>query len=205
MLESNAAASSEQSVFGTRGGRAPRMRIGFDGRWYGYSGVGSYVSELIHAMGSLEEDFEIILYENPRNTWEHAHGKRVRKVPVHAKRYSVQEQFELAWRCRADRLDVFHAPFYVAPWFAPCPVVVTIHDLIPFLFNIYILPKRQLIRLGYWLAVKKAVRVIAVSQKTADDAVRILDVPTEKTTVVRHGVSPQFCAERGPGEREDLF
>jgi len=181
------------------------MRIGFDGRWYGHSGVGNYVSELLQAMETEGGDLEIILYEDSKNPLEHVKADRIRKVPVYAKRYSVQEQFELARRCRVDHLDVFHSPWYVVPWFAPCPVVVTIHDLIPFLFNIYILPKRQLIRLGYRLAVKKAARVITVSQKTADDAVRILGVPTEKTAVVRHGVSLQFCGECGPGEQEYLF
>src|SRR5260370_6524679 len=113
------------------------MKVGFDGRWYGDSGVGNYVAGLIEAIVALKNEIEIILYEDPRNHLEHVKGDSVRKVPVHAKRYSVLEQFELAYRCRADALDVFHSPFYVAPWFAPCPVVVTIHDLIPFLFNIY--------------------------------------------------------------------
>ncbi len=128
-----------------------RLRIGFDGRWYGHSGVGTYVSELMHAMSTLEEDMEIILYEDPSNPLNNGDAKSVRTVPVHAKRYSVQEQFELAYRCRVDRLDVFHSPFYIVPFFAPCPVVVTVHDLIPFLFNIYGVPKRELVKLGYRL------------------------------------------------------
>jgi hypothetical protein len=37
------------------------MRIGVDGRWYSYSGIGNYVSGLVQAMGGLDEDFEIIL------------------------------------------------------------------------------------------------------------------------------------------------
>src|SRR5712675_2358109 len=129
------------------------MKIGFDGRWYGHSGVGNYVSELLQAMGRLSEDIEIILYEDPNNPLEHVKSDRIRKVLVRARRYSVQEQLELAFRSRADRLNVFHAPFYVTLWFARCPVVVTIHYLIPFLFKIYSLPKQKTIQLGYRMAV----------------------------------------------------
>ena len=94
------------------------MRIGFDGRWYGHSGVGNYISELLQAMGAMDdEDLEIIAYEDPRNALEHVKGDRIRKVPVHARRYSVDEQFELARRSRVDRLDVFHSPFYITPVF----------------------------------------------------------------------------------------
>lgn len=183
-----------------------RMRIGFDGRWYGHSGVGNYVSELVQAMGSLDGDIEIILYEDPKNPLERVQGERIRKVPVHAKRYSVQEQFELAHRCRADRLDVFHSPFYVTPWFAPCPVVVTIHDLIPFLFNIYSFPKRKLIQLGYRLAAKKAARVIADSESTRDDLSRILGVSGEKITVVHLATCrDQYHPNPDAGEREHLL
>ncbi len=182
------------------------MRIGFDGRWYGHSGVGNYVSELLQAMGSLHEDIEIILYEDPRNSLEHIKADRIRRVPVHARRYSAQEQFELAFRCRADRLDVFHSPFYVTPWFAQCPVVVTIHDLIPFLFKIYSLPKQKVIKLGYRMAVRKAARVIADSRNTASDLSSILDVPREKIRVVHLATSREhFHARQVAGELEYLL
>jgi glycosyltransferase involved in cell wall biosynthesis len=165
------------------------MRVGFDGRWYGQSGVGNYVSDLLQAMGRMDADLDIILYEDPGNPLVQVQGNRIRKVPVYAKRYSAKEQFELAHRCRIDRLDVFHSPFYMSPWLAPCPVVITVHDLIPFLFDIYGQPKRELVRLGYWLAAKKAARVIVVSRTTCDDLNRILDVPPGKITVVYNATS----------------
>ena len=182
------------------------MRIGFDGRWYGHSGVGNYVSNLLQAMGTVGEEMEIILYEDTRNPLGHVKGDRIRKVPVHAKRYSVLGQFELAHRCRTDHLDAFHAPFYVAPLFAPCPVVVTIHDLIPFLFKIYSPPKQELIKLGYRAAVLKAARVIADSKNTGDDLGKMLGVPEEKIRVVHLATSKDhFHPRQDPGEPEYLM
>lgn len=182
------------------------MKVGFDGRWYGHSGVGNYVSELLQAMETEEGDLEIILYEDPKNPLEHVTGARIRKVPVYAKRYSVQEQFELARRCRADGLDVFHSPFYVTPWFAPCPVVVTIHDLIPFLFKIYSFPKQKMIKLGYRMAILKASRLIADSENTAIDLCRVLDVPRQKIRVVHLATSSShFHARQETSELEYLL
>lgn len=181
------------------------MRIGFDGRWYGYSGVGNYVSGLLQAMAGLDEDLDIVLYEDRWNPLDHIQSQRIHKIPVHAKKYSLSEQFELARRCRADRVSVFHSPFYIAPWFAPCPVVVTIHDLMPFLFKIYNLPKQKLIQLGYRLSVKKAACLIADSESTAADLNRILDVPSDGIRVVHLATSREhFHAEQDAGETEYL-
>ena len=182
------------------------MKVGFDGRWYGHSGVGNYVSDLLQTMGTLGEEVEIILYEDPKNPLEHVKGNRIRKVPVHAKRYSAQEQLELARRCRVDRLDILHSPFYVTPWFAPCPVVVTIHDLIPFRFKVYSFPKQKMVKLGYRIAVLKASRLIADSENTASDLRGILGVPREKIRVVHLATSREhFHPEQDAGEAEYLF
>lgn len=182
------------------------MRIGFDARWYDHSGVGNYVSDLLQAMETVGGKMGIILYEDPKNPLRHIAGDHIRKVSVHAGRYSVLEQFELAKRCRADALDVFHSPFYIAPWIAPSPVVVTIHDLIPFLFDIYSSPKQKLIQLGYRLAVKKAARVIVDSESTSRDLNHILGVPREKIRVVHLATSRQhFHPEQNPDELEYLF
>jgi glycosyltransferase involved in cell wall biosynthesis len=173
-----------------------KMRIGFDGRWYGHSGVGNYVSELLKAMGALDEDLEIIVYEDPKNPLEAVNATSIRKVAVYSGRYSVREQFELARRIGADRLDVFHSPFYITPLFASCPVVVTIHDLIPFLFKIYKSTKQQIIKLGYRAAVLKASRLIADSANTGDDLRRILRVPGDRIRVVHLATSPDYFHSR---------
>ena len=165
------------------------MRIGFDGRWYGQFGVGNYVLGLLRAMSKMDGGPEIFLYEDPQNPLRSVEGDRIFKIPVSAKRYSIQEQFELPTRCRADRLDVFHSPFYLAPWLAPCPVVVTIHDLIPFLFKVYSLPKQELVKFGYRLAARKAARVIVVSQNTGQDLCRILRVPEENINVIHLSIA----------------
>lgn len=176
------------------------MRVGFDARWYGGSGVGNYVAELLQALAAIPGDFELIAYEDQSNPLPDIPASKFRKVSVQAPRYSVAEQVELPRCCKRDRLDVFHAPFYVVPLLAPCPVVVTIHDVIPFLFHIYGRAKELMIRTGYRFALYKASRVLADSQKTADDLVGLFGFSRQRITVAPLAASPRWFHPDGSAQ-----
>src|SRR6266700_4411488 len=110
------------------------MRVGFDARWYNDAGVGTYVAELLRAL-VRRSDCEIVVSVNPVNFVPGLDGWGGKRVSVYSSKYSLAAQFELRRRIRQDKLDVFHTPFYMMPLAAGCPVVVTVHDLIPFLFK----------------------------------------------------------------------
>src|SRR5258706_16337898 len=119
------------------------MRVGFDARWYNDSGVGTYVAELLKAMAPQQRDFDLVVYEDPKNPIPGLDGQGVERIPVGAGKYSLLGQSHLAWRCKRDGLDLLHSPFYAVPLAAPCPIVVSLHDVIPFLFRIYRWPKQS--------------------------------------------------------------
>lgn len=87
---------------------------------------------------------------------------------------------------------VYHATSLRLPARAPCPLVATVHDLIPWALDgrrllgerIRYAPGRRLLR--------RADRVLAVSEATAEDAVRLADVSRERIQVIPEGVSPRF-------------
>jgi glycosyltransferase involved in cell wall biosynthesis len=168
------------------------MRVGFDARWYNDSGVGVYVAELLRAMAQLPRDFELVAYEDPQNPVPGLDGLPIVRARVRAPKYSIAAQFELRRRCRQDKLDVFHSPFYAAPLGLNCPLVVTVHDLIPFLFRIYPWPKQWMVKMGYRAAARRAQYVIADSWNTAKDVREILGVPAARITAV-HIAASQDC------------
>jgi glycosyltransferase involved in cell wall biosynthesis len=181
------------------------MRVGFDARWYNESGVGVYVAELLRAMAAAGQPaFELVVYEDRLNRIPQLDGQRVSRIPVLAPRYSVAEQLELRRRARLDELDVFHSPFYVMPLGLRCPVIVTLHDAIPFLFSIYPWPKRWLVKMGYRAAATRAQHIIAVSANTAKDIREILKVPEERMTVVHNGTRECFQPASGQTELDSL-
>jgi glycosyltransferase involved in cell wall biosynthesis len=77
--------------------------------------------------------------------------------------------------------------------------VITLFDLIPLVFADHYL-RDPMIRSRYLARselVRNADQVLAISQTTADDATRLLDVPPERITVIDAGVSNQFADAYG--------
>lgn len=187
------------------------MRIGFDGRWYNDSGVGTYVAELLKALVLLQsrvqpdgpsdqESFDLLVYEDPKNPVPALPEGRVTRIALSSGKYSLAAQIELKRRCALDQIEVFHSPFYPVPLNVRCPIVVTIHDLIPFLFRTDHVLKRFAVRCGYRISAKRSRRIIAVSSHTANDIQRILGIPAAKITAVPNGVSRDFHPAGDPEE-----
>jgi glycosyltransferase involved in cell wall biosynthesis len=168
------------------------MRVGFDARWYNDSGVGAYVGGLLRAMAVQQRDFELLVYGNPETQVPGLGSLPIIRIPVRSAKYSLAAQGELARRARQDKLDLFHAPFYVVPLRLSCPVVVTVHDLIPFLFRIYSWPKQLLVKTGYRVAARRAQHIIADSENTARDVHAILGFPQERITSIHLAPADSF-------------
>ena len=165
------------------------MRVGFDARWYNESGVGTYVRELLTAFSKFRDQVEILAYEDPKNPLPASVPASIRRVPVSSAKFTLGEQFELRTRCKSDQIDVFHSPYqYGAPLLLPCPLVVTVHDLIPLLFRTRSWPKQLLVipfvKSGYRVAAFRAHHIIADSANTARDVERILKVPPNRITAI---------------------
>ncbi len=103
------------------------------------------------------------------------------------------EQAAFPRACRALGADIAHVPYWGSPLFSPCPVVVTIHDLIPLVLPAYRSKwtMRWYIRL-VGVTACRAAAVIAVSQATARGVTRYLGIPTERIRVI-HEAAPPTC------------
>jgi glycosyltransferase involved in cell wall biosynthesis len=157
------------------------MRVGFDARWYNQSGVGSYIAGLLPAL--VRAGCELVVYIDPRNPVPGLDKLSVQTVPVTSGRYSPLATLEFRRLEKRDKLDLFHCPFYTAPLLR-CPVVVTIHDLIPFLFPIYSWPKQKMVQAGYRAMAKRAAHLIADSHCTENDIQRVLGVAANRISTV---------------------
>jgi glycosyltransferase involved in cell wall biosynthesis len=157
------------------------MRIGFDARWYNDSGVGSYIAGLLPALAHAGCD--LVVYVDPSKPVPGLDKLAAKVVAVDSRRYSPFASIEFRRRAKQDKLDIFHSPFYVAPRLE-CPVIVTIHDLIPFFFPIYAWPKQQIVKAGYRASVRRATHIIADSQHTSNDVQKVLAVSPGRITTV---------------------
>lgn len=157
------------------------MRVGFDARWYNESGVGSYIAGLLPAL--VRAGCELVVYVDRRNPVPGLDRLSVQTVPVSSGKYSPFATLEFQRLEKRDKLDLFHCPFYAAP-LLNCPVVVTVHDLIPFLFPIYPWPKQKMVQAGYRMAARRAAHLIADSHCTATDLQKVLGVPPGRISTV---------------------
>jgi glycosyltransferase involved in cell wall biosynthesis len=103
------------------------------------------------------------------------------------------EQVVQPWVLRRIGADLVHGPAFVSPVLAPCPAVVTIHDLSFLRFPALFRPGNRLyLAVLTRLSARRARRLIAVSAETASEVTRLLRVPAERIDVVYHGVDPTF-------------
>jgi alpha-1,3-rhamnosyl/mannosyltransferase len=174
------------------------MRVALDARKIDDFGIGTYIQGLLAALPALGAPEELVVYlppgreppaiardgAPPRVTW--------RVEPARA--YSVAELVRLARAARRDRPDVYHAPHYVCPPWLPCPAVVTVHDLIHLRFPVrHRHPLAPLYaRVMLRLAVRRARRLITVSESTRRDLIERLGARPARIRVVPNGVGPPF-------------
>jgi glycosyltransferase involved in cell wall biosynthesis len=167
------------------------MRIGIDARKISDYGIGTYIRGLLGALAATGED-ELIAFA-PAGT---ALPDGVAHVAVDAPHYSLRELVAVGRAADRAHLDLFHAPHYVVP-FTRVPVVVTIHDLIHLTWP----PRNPLApfyaRAMLGRAVRKARRVLTVSEASKRAIVETLLVSPDNVVVTPNGIDERFFAS-GP-------
>jgi len=100
----------------------------------------------------------------------------------------------LPLRLYALKTDVYHGPAVFLPLLKlGYRTVVTIHDLVSFLFPETVPRKYSLyMRLMTRVAARSADRIIAVSGATKVDLQRTLGIPDDKIAVIHEAVAPEF-------------
>ena len=97
--------------------------------------------------------------------------------------------------------DVYHAIDFHLPGRSPRPMVVTLHDLIPWAWGG---PRMRGERLRYMAAfrlLRRADAVIAVSKATAEDAARLRVAARQRVRVISEAADPVFTPREGAAER----
>jgi len=171
----------------------------------GKRGVGSYATGLLK--GLIDEGFDSQLTllldaglaepDLPPGRYKLAGSRRRYRGNLAAYEETV------ALRADLERLqpDVYHAIDMRLPGRTPCALVVTLHDLIPWAFGG---SRMWGERMRFWVGrrlLRRADIVLAVSQSTADDAVRYGRVSEKRLRVVPEAADPVFKPAAGASAR----
>ena len=173
------------------------MRIAIDanvleGAW---GGIPKYLSRI--ATELIAGGDEIFLLANTRRLDRPLPGAH--EVGIRVKGTSVwREAFLPLWLTRR-RPDVLWAPESRLPRRSPVPGVITIHDLASLRFpGVKPAEHADRFRTAVARSARRATRVIAVSEATAEDIDSFYGIGAEKVRVVPNGVDDAFS----PGDRD---
>ncbi len=171
------------------------MRIGIDARlvFYNRAGIGQYILRLIEALAKLHTDektFVVLQSRKDRSSVIQDNGflRKTLWTPSHNRFEQVALSFEIS----RLGLDVLHSPDFIPPFRRNCKSVITIHDL-AFLLYPHFLTKESA---RYYGQIDQAWRntdhIIAVSEATKQDSIKLLGVPENKITVIYEAANPIY-------------
>jgi glycosyltransferase involved in cell wall biosynthesis len=166
-------------------------------------GVGSYVRGLLEGLRSVGADrsVEVLLSASPVPPEVAEYDLRTagRRLPVMRRRLRpVLDPLVTSVALAGARPALFHTLDFRPPVYARMPVVVTVHDLIPFVFaSAY--PRLRRERFFALQLLRFADALITDSESSARDIARFARIDRERIDVVPLGVSalPEVAADTG--------
>ncbi len=159
------------------------------------TGVEHYAQQLILHLAEIDHINQYTLYLRSKpQDWFLSLPKNftVKVIPFPV----FWTQLRISWEMVMHPVDVLFIPASALPIIHPKKTVVTIHDiawqLYPQAFTWF---TRNFLKLSTWFAVKSASKIIAVSEATKKDLIKVYKLPENKIMVVHHGFKLQ---EQGP-------
>ena len=179
---------------------AARARIALDCRGLAWPGIGRYCRELAAALPEVAPDLEFRWLCSDAQAEQLPHSERALPVLLKTTPISIGEQWEVVRALRREGIGLLHAPAsFTVPVLAP-RLVVTVHDFILRRFPEFLpsLPGRAYHRMMNHVSVKRARKVITVSDFTRADVLRFWKGAGAKTRTIPNGVSSSFRPVKDP-------
>jgi len=190
------------------------MKIGIDARFYGPigKGLGRYTQKLIENLEITDHQNEYYIFLKKEN-WDHYKPKNsnFKKVLANWRWYTLAEQIFMPIKINKTKIDLMHFPHFNVPMFYSGNFVVTIHDLIltqyptqrastlgPILYKL----KHAAYSMVIKSAVRKAKKIITVSEYTKIELVKHFKVNSEKISVTYEAVD---YIEHTDGNSQDIL
>ncbi len=184
------------------------MKILFDGRWIGRSGLGRYSSELLSELQKLDivNEYFVLLLTGQFETWK-ATNPNFHAVRTTYDTYTWQEQLLLPFQIRKLNPDLIHFTSFNMPILLRRRFVSTVHDLTLIKYkNVRGTGlKKILYEAKYWAmraimhkVVKRAQAIIVPTEYVKDGLVDRYGVSRDRVVVTLEALNPSL------GEPSDI-
>src|SRR5688572_11719649 len=182
------------------------MRVAIDCRYVRErpSGIGAYVRELVDRVPPLAPADHFRLWVDPRAARPLSKSANVGETLVDAPANGLTTLLFPSTLASLDDIDVLHAPFNILGRGLRLPAVVTIHDLMWLLApglaegrSVATPFKAAFYRDGISRALKRASRLVAISNATADGVLRWMPDAAGRVRVIPHGIGARYAPGTG--------
>ncbi len=175
---------------------------------YRSAGIAHYIFRLMRALPPLAPDFEFHAYlveAGARDALEGFHLHLTRWPTQGPTTRTLWEQLAFPLHLALGHFDLCHSLAFVSPFVSSTPSVVTVYDLSFILHPTYFRPLNRIyLSWGTRVSTRRARRVIAISESTKRDLVRLLSLSPDKIDVIPPGVEPEFFVN-GDGNALERF
>ncbi len=159
-------------------------------------GMARYGLELLQALLALPEAQDLAvgaLVQRPEHGEFLPNDPRVLAIACKIKPYSLASQLNLPKLLDGLRPEIYHCPFYAAPYRFQGPMVFTIHDLIHLKFpRDHGLKHRLFYKQVVLPATRRAQAVFTVSQASKEDLIKLMGVDKKKIVVTPNAAGEAF-------------
>jgi glycosyltransferase involved in cell wall biosynthesis len=175
------------------------MRIAFDATAIpaNRTGAGNYIFNLVQALARIDPHNEYMIFAKPSHISEFGIDQpnfHFTEVDLSSRPLRLAwEQVGLPLRTRQLRVDVLHSPHYTMPLPKTCRSVVTFCDMTFHLLPEMHSPAKRLFfgRMMRWSA-GHADKLIAISESTRRDVIRLLNVAPQRIVSIPLAASPDY-------------
>jgi len=181
--------------------------VAIDVRHLGDFGYGTYIRNLIRAMGELERELQFVLIAKAGGVGELGPlPPNFRMVAYPREDSNLFENFAFPWFVRRLGADVIHIPLNNVPIFMPKPYIVTIHDMSSLMFDYASDPQGRLHLWRFRRGLLRADRVIAVSGATRRDVLNLMNIPASRVLKIYNAIDPGFLTiESDAKKRQEVL
>jgi glycosyltransferase involved in cell wall biosynthesis len=191
------------------------LRIAYDLRFATdhFAGIGTHAFCLLEALLELPGDERYLVLWNPalaHTRFEFARRLSHPRVEVDERAWrplDPRDPFRVGAWLRSRRPTLFLSPFYFLPFGAPCPCVLTIHDVWPLRYREGLSwSSHQLYRLSLARA-RGARRILTSSEFSREEIIHAAGIPADRVRAIRLGTPPSrdVAARRPANLHSDRF
>jgi len=162
-----------------------------------FPGIGRYVTNLARALiPQLAPDEQLIVFFDPAYPVDMLSSDAVHSLPVGVSPFSPRQQWMIPRLLHRHEVDVYHSAYYLMPYIASVPTLLTLYDLIPIYFPEHsTLKARLLFRWATTLALQAAKHTVAISEATRRDFLARFSLEPEQITAIPLAADPVFVPQ----------